>query len=160
MFIGISNKEFDKISKINWSEYIKVHNIGSNHTKIKKKYWTEAKKQSVVIKFKKEARNSVEEEVSKHRNIDCMDLNGKLAESNNELKFAIDEKQSKIVEVSKCVANKRQKIDLMDINLIDSLSYNKMKSIHKTLAESIQKIKSWKDLGNLIKEVIHDWIQR
>ena len=60
-----------------------------------------------------------------------MDLNGKLAESNNELKFAIDEKQSKIVEVSKCVANKRQKIDLMDINLIDSLSYNKMKSIHK-----------------------------
>ena len=118
------------------------------------------KKRFSSLRFRNQVVDLVNEDVLRLINI-YDDGNSALStdnKSNNALLTSCE--QLKIIDIGTKILNSQLKYDLLNIETILLLFQERICDIFAKLSKAIEALKSWKGIGELLKNNIEKWIQR
>ena len=159
-FSDISERDYKKIANLNWTKRVSTFNLLEGRSDIKRDILNQTKKQFSSLKFRSQATKSVNE--------DIVDLVNTLVSRNNELPTNSKSDsllltrcdQLNIIDIGTQISNSQLKYDLWNIETVRSLSQERIDDIIAKLSKSIESLKNWRGIGELLKKNIEEWIQR
>ena len=160
IYTDISDKRFQIRLGIHWNKTINFDAKVDIDTNYQQKLWSQAKKKQTSLKYKKEAKKAVDDEISK-RCFNYANRKPEFKQSFSSLHENLCEnEQFEIIEKGNRISSKVNHIDCLNDSQLNSHLQLSNNEILAKLNESARVIQNWKTLEDFVHKNILKWTEK